>query len=114
MFAEKALRRRIRYPGHTSTLASGLDAVRHYVARCHAESLELFGSFGAGEPEPRCETPAGRPITVWKWLLPIVEHAAHHRGQLYLGARMRGSRVEPLSGLIEGRVAAPTAAEKDG
>ena len=29
-------------------------------------------------------TPAGAPLTTWKWLRMMPEHEIHHRGQLYL------------------------------
>lgn len=70
------------------------------------ESLEIFAALSAAELEARCETPAGVSITVWKWLRSMVEHEAHHRGQLYLMANLRGIRIEPLFGLTEEQVAA--------
>lgn len=104
MFAENVAHRASRYPGHSAELASGVGGVAAYVARCHGEALEIFASLSAADLDSRCQTPAGRPITAWKWLRSMVEHEAHHRGQLYLMASMRGIQVEPLYGLTEEQV----------
>lgn len=104
MFAENVLGRPSSYPGHAASLASGVDAVRAYVARCHAESLAIFSALSRADLESRCSTPAGGSMAVWKWLRSMVEHEAHHRGQLYLMASMRDIRVEPLYGLTEEQV----------
>lgn len=52
----------------------------------------------------RCKTPAGVPITVWKWLRAMVEHEVHHPGQIYLMLRMLGMGAPPLYGLTEEEV----------
>jgi uncharacterized damage-inducible protein DinB len=106
MFAENVAGRPSRYPGHAASLASGLAGVRAYLERCHAESLAIFRSLAEADLERRCETPAGAPITAWKWLRSMAEHEAHHRGQLYLMASMRGLSVPPLYGLTEEAVVA--------
>lgn len=93
-----------RYPGHSAELAADLPAVRAYVARAHCEAVAVFGALSPEEMAARCLTPAGAPITVWKWLRAMVEHEAHHRGQLYMMAAMRGHRVAPLFGLTEEQV----------
>jgi uncharacterized damage-inducible protein DinB len=51
-------------------------------------------------------TPAGAPITTWKWLRAMVEHEAHHRGQLYLLLGLRGIATPPIYGLTEEEVQA--------
>jgi uncharacterized damage-inducible protein DinB len=106
MYAENVLLRPSTYPGHSSRLAEGVDEVRSYLVRCHEESLAIFGGLGDADLEASCSTPAGTPIAVWKWLRAMVEHEAHHRGQLYLMATMRGLRVSPLFGLTEEEVLA--------
>lgn len=105
MYGENVQHRPSAYPGHSATLASGIDAVRAYVARCHSESLEIFSALTLDDLTSKCVTPAGTPITVWKWLRAMVEHEAHHRGQLYVMAGMRGVSVPPLYGLREEEVA---------
>ena len=105
MFAENVMHRASLYPGHAVALASGIGEVKAYVTRCHEEALQIFSSLSAADLDRKCQTPAGRSITAWKWLRSMVEHEAHHRGQLYLMASMRGLQVEPLYGLTEEQVA---------
>ena len=104
MYGETVQHRPSAYPGHSAVLASGVAAVRAYAERCHRESLEIFGALTPENLGSKCMTPAGTPITVWKWLRAMVEHEAHHRGQLYLMAGMRGISVPPLYGLTEEEV----------
>ena len=105
MYGETVLKRPSAYPGHSDALASGVEGVRAYAERCHAESVAIFGSLSVDDLKSKCVTPAGTPITVWKWLRAMVEHEAHHRGQLYMMAGMRGISVPPLYGLTEEEVA---------
>jgi uncharacterized damage-inducible protein DinB len=79
---------------------------------CHAESLAIFETLGTEGLEARCVTPAGASITAWKWLRAMTEHEAHHRGQLYLMASMRGIEIPPLYGLTEEEVARRAAANQ--
>jgi len=75
-------------------------------------TLEIFSALSVEDLESHCETPAGGRITVWKWLRSMVEHEAHHRGQLYLMASLRGIRIEPLYGLTEEQVEARSQASR--
>lgn len=104
MYAENALGRPSRYPGHSASLAAGLSGVRGYMERCHSESLAMFRGLSEADLQRKCVTPAGSPITTWKWLRSMVEHEAHHRGQLYLMASMQGLSIPPLYGLTEEEV----------
>ncbi len=106
MYAENVRGRPSAYPGHAAALASGMDGVRAYLERCHSESLAIFAELTDADLHAKCTTPGGATITVWKWLRAMVEHEAHHRGQLYLMASMRGIRVPPIFGLTEEEVAA--------
>ena len=106
MYAENVAGRPSRYAGHGRDLADGLAAVIEYHDRKHAESLAIFGALTAEQLAGKCATPAGTPITTWKWLRAMIEHEAHHRGQLYLMLGMRGVRVPPLYGLTEEEVTA--------
>ena len=101
MYGENVRHRPSAYPGHSVELARGTEEIRAYMERCHAESLDIFGRLSLEDLTSKCRTPAGTPITVWKWLRAMVEHEAHHRGQLYLMAGMRGILVPPLYGLTE-------------
>ncbi|HLN80368.1 MAG TPA: DinB family protein [Thermoanaerobaculia bacterium] len=105
MYGETVRHRPIAYPGHSAALASGVEGVRAYAQRCHEEALEIFGALTLEDLQSKCLTAAGTPITVWKWLRAMVEHEAHHRGQLYMMAGMRGISVPPLYGLTEEEVA---------
>jgi uncharacterized damage-inducible protein DinB len=104
MYAETVHGRQSAYPGHGAELAAGIDAVRCYVERNHAEAVAMFRNLSQERWQSKCSTPAGKPITVWKWLRAMVEHEAHHRGQLYLMAGMRDIATPPLFGLTEEEV----------
>jgi len=106
MYAETVQGRPSTYPGHGVELAEGLEGVRAYLDRCHAESLAIFGQLSAADLLAPCVTPAGASMATWKWLRAMTEHEAHHRGQLYLMASQRGRTVAPLLGLTEQELAA--------
>lgn len=109
MYGETVQRRPSRYPGHGRELADGFPAVLEYYDRLHAESRDIFGALDAAALAAKCETPAGTPITTWKWLRAMLEHEAHHRGQLYLMLALRGVRTPPLYGLTSEEVRARSA-----
>ncbi len=110
MYAETVAGRPSAYPGHGSELAEGVDPVIAYLDRCHAESLEIFRALTREQWEGKCLTPAGMPITTWKWLRAMVEHEAHHRGQVYLMLSLVGVKTPPLYGLTEEEVKARSVA----
>jgi uncharacterized damage-inducible protein DinB len=93
MFAENALGRPSRYPGHGPELAEGHEAVLAYFDGLTPEDLQR-----------RCETPGGARIAVWKWLRSMVEHEIHHRGQIYLMLGLLGIATPPLYGLTSEEV----------
>lgn len=104
MFAENALRRPSRYPGHGRELADGHEAVLAYMREMHAQAMEIFGSLSEDDLESKTTTPGGGEIRVGKWLRSMTEHEAHHRGQLYLYLGMLGVATPPLYGLTEEEV----------
>ena len=104
MFAENARRKPSRYPGHGKNLADGYDAVMGYFQRMHEESMEIFRGLSDDDLTKKCETPAGTPITVWKWLRAMIEHEVHHRGQIYLMLGMLDVSTPPLYGLTSEEV----------
>ena len=110
MYAETVSGRPSRFPGHGRELADGLDAVIAYHDRLHAESVEIFRALPEHRLTEKCLTPAGTPITVWKWLRLLLEHEAHHRGQLYLMLGMRGVPVPQLYGMTAEEVQARSVA----
>jgi uncharacterized damage-inducible protein DinB len=64
--------------------------------------------------ERRVTTPAGAPIPTWRWLQLMVEHEAHHRGQLYLMLRLIGVPTPALFGMTEEQVLARSTATSAG
>lgn len=104
MYAENVLGRPTRYPGHGRSLADGLEAVTAYHDHKHAESLAIFRALTPEQLEAKAKTPADTPMTAWKWLRAMVEHEAHHRGQLYMMLGMIGVTTPPLYGLTEEEV----------
>lgn len=106
MFAENALRKPSRYPGHGPELGATFAEVIDYMNRMHAESMEIFRSLSPEQLEMKCTTPAGAELRVSKWLRLMIEHEIHHRGQLYMYLAMLGVPTPPIYGLTEEQVAA--------
>ena len=106
LYAEMAQGRPSRYPGHGREVADGLEAVLGYYDRCHAEARAIFGALPPEAFGQKVLTPAGSPITLWKWLRAMLEHEAHHRGQIYLMLGLRGVPTPPLFGLTSEEVRA--------
>lgn len=106
MYAETVQGNPSRYSGHGRELADGYERVLAYYDRLHAESRAIFAGLSAEQLNGKCTTPAGTPITTWKWLRAMIEHEAHHRGQLYLMLGMRGVKTPPIYGLTSEEVAA--------
>ena len=106
MYAETVLGRPSRYAGCGPELASGLDQVLAFYDRLGSESRELFARLEDADLARKCLTPAGTPITTWKWLRAMVEHEAHHRGQIYLMLGLLDVPTPPLYGLTAEEVRA--------
>jgi uncharacterized damage-inducible protein DinB len=106
MFAENVAGRPSRYPGHGEELASGAAAVLAYHDRMHEEAMAIFAALDDERLRARCTTPGGASIPAWKWLRSMVEHEAHHRGQLYLQLSLLGVPTPPLYGLTSEEVRA--------
>lgn len=99
MFAENAIGRSSAYPGHDASLAAGRDATLAYVTRLHEEAMAIFRSIGDEGMNASCVTPGNSKMAVWKWLRSMVEHEAHHRGQIYTYLSILGIPTPPLYGL---------------
>jgi uncharacterized damage-inducible protein DinB len=106
MYAETVHGRPSKYPGHERILADGYDATFVFYDRLHEESRELFSQLDEAALQRKCTTPAGTPITTWKWLRAMFEHEAHHRGQLYLMLALRDVKTPPMYGLTSEEVRA--------
>ena len=106
MYAETVHGRPSRYPGHGRDLADGYDATLAFYDQLHTESRALLAQLTDARLAEKCRTPADTPITVGKWLRAMIEHEAHHRGQLYLMLGMRGVDTPPLYGLTSEEVQA--------
>lgn len=106
MYAENALGRPSQYRGHGPDLAEGQAAVVAYYDALHAEAMAIFATLDDAAMRRRTVTPGGAAITVWKWMRAMVEHEAHHRGQLYLMLALRGVPTPPIFGLTAEEVAA--------
>ena len=104
MFAETIRANQSRYPGHGPELADGYDNVLAFFDRAHRESVEIFRQLSDADLVEKCNTPAGAPISRWKWLRSMVEHEIHHRGQIYIYLGMLGVTTPPLYGLTSEQV----------
>jgi len=106
MYAETVRGRPTRYAGCGHELAAGLDEVLGFLDRLGAESRAIFATLSDEELLRKCLTPAGTPITTWKWLRAMVEHEVHHRGQLYELLGLLNVPTPPLYGLTSEEVQA--------
>jgi uncharacterized damage-inducible protein DinB len=106
MFAENACGRPSSYPGHGRELADGHAAVMGFLARMHEEAMGLLRELTPEDLARPAMTPGGARLAAWKWLRAMVEHEAHHRGQIYLMLGMLGVKTPPLYGLTEEEVKA--------
>src|SRR6516225_753039 len=77
MYAENVQRKPSCYPGHGRELADGPENVLAFFAGKHQESMDIFSRLTESDLNQKCLTPAGTPITVWKWLRAMVEHEVH-------------------------------------
>ena len=106
MYAENAQLKPSRYPGCGKELADGPQNVLEFFDRMHRESMEIFSRLTAEDLAKKCVTPAGTPITVWKWLRAMVEHEVHHRAQIYVYLGMLDIPTPPIYGLTSEEVRA--------
>jgi uncharacterized damage-inducible protein DinB len=109
MYAETVAGRPSRYAGCGRNLADGYDALLSFLDRLDAEAKAIFGALSDADLARKCQTPAGAAITTWKWLRAMVEHEAHHRGQIYLMLNILEVPTPPLYGLTSEDVKARSA-----
>src|SRR6266545_7492880 len=63
MYAENVKGRPSIYPGHSTDLADGYEAVVNYLDDRHAESVAIFRTVSDAELKAKCTTPAGTQIS---------------------------------------------------
>ncbi len=94
------------YSGCGKELAPRHEDVIAFMDRLDNESIAIFRTLTDEDLQNKCVTPAGIRITVWKWLRAMVEHEAHHRGQIFIMLGMIGVETRPLFGLTAEEVRA--------
>lgn len=104
LYAENAQGRPPAYPGCGRELTDGFEATLAFFDEMHRQSVEIFRQLTPDQLQAKIQTPAGTPITCWKWLRALAEHEIHHRGQIYLYLNMLGIGTPPLFGLTSEEV----------
>lgn len=99
VYAEVALGRPSRYPGHGRESAEGPEAIRAYADRLHRDTLDALATLTPDALQLEVPSPTGAPVRVASWLRLMPEHEAHHRGQIYLMLGLLGIETPPLFGL---------------
>ncbi len=106
IWAETVHNRPSRYTSHGREFADGRDEVLALLDRLHEESLARFRALTPAMLAAKCVTPAGVPLTTWKWLRMMPEHEIHHRGQLYTMLSMLDVPTPPIYGMTASDVQA--------
>jgi len=104
MYAETVQGKPSIYAGYDRSLQKDGESPIEFMNRLDAESIEIFSRLTDEDLTNKCMTPAGTSITTWKWLRAMVEHEAHHRGQIYMMLSMLDIPTPPLYGLTEEEV----------
>jgi uncharacterized damage-inducible protein DinB len=104
MYAENVQGKPSRYAGHGPEIAAGYPDLATFFETLHEESMRIFAALTPEDLDRKCVTPAGTPITTWKWLRAMIEHEIHHRGQIYVYLSMLGIEGPPLYGLTSEQV----------
>jgi uncharacterized damage-inducible protein DinB len=99
MYAENVSGRQSRYAGHGPEVAAGYPDLATFFEALHADAMRIFATLTPEDLTQKCLTPAGTPITTWKWLRAMIEHEIHHRGQLYVYLGLLGLPAPRLYGL---------------
>ncbi len=106
MFAENVQGGQSRYNGCGKELADGYDNVIGFFNEMHRQSMEIFSKLSDEDLQRKCATPAGTPLTTWKWLRAMTEHEIHHRGELYIYLNLLDVKTPPMFGLTAEEVQA--------
>lgn len=106
MYAETVQGKPSTYPGYDKSLQNAGESPLEFMDRMDQESIAIFSRLTDEDLSKKCVTPAGSSITVWKWLRAMIEHEAHHRGQIYIMLSMLHIQAPALYGLTEEEVRA--------
>lgn len=104
MYAENAQFKPSTYPGCGEELAAGYENVVQYLKDKHEESMTIFRNIKAEDLQKKTLTPGNAEIRLSSWLRAMIEHEAHHRGQIYVYLGMLGIETPPLYGLTSEEV----------
>src|SRR3954470_13063978 len=99
IWAETVHNRPVAYVSHGRELADGRDAVLAFLDHLHGESMAQFRALTPAMLMEKCVTPAGAPLTTWRWLRMMPEHEIHHRGKLYTMLGMLNVPTPPIYGM---------------
>ena len=106
LYAENAAGRPSKYAGCGPELTVGFKDTLEYFDEMHRQSVQIFQQLSPEMLQAKIQTPAGTPITCWKWLRALAEHEIHHRGQIYLYLNMLDVKTPPIYGLTSEQVVA--------
>jgi uncharacterized damage-inducible protein DinB len=90
-----------KYRGCGRELGEGRDGVIAFMERMHGEAMEIFRSMSDEDWLKKGTSPEGKPVTAWRMLRAMLEHEAHHRGQMYVYLGILGVPAHPLYTLNE-------------
>lgn len=96
MYVECLCNRPSLYKHQDSSLATSLMEIQAFMERLHAESVQVIRTFSDQALLEKCTTPTGTNISRWKWILLMLEHEIHHRGQLYLYLNLLDIKTPPM------------------
>ena len=104
LFAESVKGGKNSYPGCGRELADGYENVLRFMERMHAESMAVFSKVTDADLKKKVFAADGSQISMWKMLRSMIEHEAHHRGEMYVYLGMLGVVVPPLYGMTSEQV----------
>jgi uncharacterized damage-inducible protein DinB len=104
IFVEVASGKPSAYNGCGKELAATHEEIVQFVERLHRENVEILSGLTADDLHRKCTLPTGASITSWKWLRLMIEHEAHHRGQIYLYLALLEVPTPPIYGLTSEQV----------
>ena len=80
----------------TPPIIDRLERAVEYIGEVRNKTLEWLANCDEAELDRVIKTPRGREGTVASFLLVLVDHEAHHRGQLVVYARLCGKTLHDL------------------